>query len=115
MEKQRKSKRRYLTQYLKVFDRNTNEFIGRLGDISPEGIMLISEQPLETDVTYELRVDLPEAISDAGDLKINAKSLWTKPDVLPGFFDTGFQFVNVTKKRGKLIEKLIQELGVEGE
>ncbi len=59
MEKKRSQKRWHLIYYLRVFDRDTNEMIGHLVNITTEGIMLISDQTIDLDKTFHLRMLWP--------------------------------------------------------
>ncbi len=43
----RKIERRYLVFYLRVFDGLSSKIIGHLVDITEEGIMLLSDSPIE--------------------------------------------------------------------
>ncbi len=111
MGEKRKLARRHLIYYLRVFDRDTDRLLGHLIDISPQGIMIMSEEPLETNKTFTLRMDLPEDIFDKSEIEFEAESRWTKKDVNPEFYDTGFAITNLSYTDGRLIEKLIDDYG----
>ncbi|NOX87971.1 MAG: PilZ domain-containing protein [Calditrichaeota bacterium] len=111
MGEQRKLHRRHLIYYLRVFDRETGEVIGHLINITPEGIMVISENPLETNKTYKLKMDLPSDIFEKTEIEFDAESRWCKKDVNPEFYDTGFSILNLSYHDGRLIERLIDDYG----
>ncbi len=111
MTEKRKLERRHLIYYLRVFDRDTNELLGHLIDISPQGIMIMSEEPLETNKHFKLRMDLPVEIFEKSEIEFNAESRWTKKDVNPQFYDTGFYITDLSYADGRLIEKLIDDYG----
>jgi hypothetical protein len=113
IRKKRKYERKHLTYYLKVYDRKTNQLVGRLCDITPDGIMLISEDPIGTNVTLDLRIELPHKVSGKKHLDIQAKSLWVKKDVVPDYFDTGFMLTEASQQHQKFIEKIIKEFAVD--
>ena len=92
MAERRELKRRHLIYYLRVFDRNTDKIIGHLVDITTEGLMLISEGPLETDAIFELRMDLPSEIEGVRKMDCLAHSRWCRKDDNPDFFNTGFSY-----------------------
>lgn len=46
MYKERKIERHQLQDYLQVFNRHTGKLMGCLGNVSGEGLMLISELPV---------------------------------------------------------------------
>lgn len=107
----RKLKRRHLIYYLRIFDSNTNELIGHLIDIHPEGMMLITEDPIKTKAIFHLRMVLPKGIIKREQLKFDAKFKWCKKDVNPDFYDIGFQLLNVPAKKIEIIESLIEDFG----
>jgi hypothetical protein len=111
MTARRKFKRRYLMYYSRVFDRKTGRVLGYLVDLTPEGIMIISEEPIETEQTFRLRMDLPEGLSTKGNLDFEAASVWCKADIDPHFYGTGFQISEVSPDDIALIERMIQEYG----
>ncbi|WP_456440070.1 PilZ domain-containing protein [Caldithrix abyssi] len=111
MKEQRKLQRRHLIYYLRVFDNDTNEVIGHLINITPEGIMIMSEKPLETNKLYHLRMDLPADVFHKSIIEFEAESRWCKKDVNPEFYDTGFSIKNLAYEDGRLIEKLIDDYG----
>ena len=107
---QRRLKRWHLIYYLRVFDREKNELLGHLVDINTKGIMIISENPIETQKNYKFKMDLPRAIGGRTDVSFEAQSLWCKTDINTDFYDTGFKFTNVALKDVSLIEHLIHDL-----
>jgi hypothetical protein len=111
MAEKRKLKRRHLIYYLRVFDRESNKLIGHLIDISPQGIMIMSEEPLEVNKFFKLRMDLPVDIFEKTEIEFDAESRWTKKDINPEFYDTGFAIMNLSYTDGRLIEKLIDDYG----
>lgn len=110
MDEKRSLKRRHLFFYLRIFNRKDGNLIGYLGDITPEGIMLISEKPLETNRFFKLRMDLP-GTSTAKRLEFEAKSIWCQPDVNPDFYDIGFQLLDMSKRDAATIGDLISDYG----
>ena len=107
MLEKRKLKRRQLIYYLKVMDGNTNELLGRLADITTEGIMLISEKAIETERPFSLQLILPTGMRGGKKIDIEAKSLWSKRDVNPDLIDTGFRFIKISPEDLETIDELI--------
>jgi hypothetical protein len=107
----RSRKRRHVIFYSRVFDRNTGALLGHLMDITTEGIMLISDAPLEPSITYHLRMDLPEDVKAKPYLSFDALCLWCRPDVNPAFYNAGFRVINMTQEDIDLIENMIDEYG----
>jgi hypothetical protein len=113
MKKQRKYERKNLSQLLKVYDRSNDQFLGRLGNITPGGIMVFSESLIGTDMHMQLRIVFPHAVEGKEYLDVVARSVWIKRGAVPDYFDTGFELLEESVQHKNYIEKLIQEFGVE--
>lgn len=109
----RKLKRRHLIYYLRVFDQKTGELVGHLADITIKGIMLMSEKELPINKTYSLKVLINPGEEEPEYLEFDAVAKWSRPDVNPTFWDTGFELVNATAADFRRISDLIEELGFE--
>ncbi|MBW1707554.1 MAG: PilZ domain-containing protein [Deltaproteobacteria bacterium] len=109
MEVKRKQKRRDLITYLRVFGENAEQPIGHLVTITTDGMMLISEEPIETGKVFQLRVVLPAEIEGSKEVSLPAKSMWCREDENPAFYNTGFQLINPSPNHIKIIEHLIQK------
>ena len=107
---ERNQKRWQLVAHLRVYDYGTNELIGHLFDVTSEGIRLISECPIAVDRDYHLKMDLPAEPDTTEPLLITAHSVWSKKDINPNFWDTGFQLLEVSNESRERIECLINEL-----
>ena len=99
----------YLVFYLRVFDGMSRKIFGHLVDISENGIMLISDNPVEVNEDYRLRMSLPNSMSDSYEIILSATSRWCKPDVNPDFYLIGFQVYDLEPKTRDLIDNLIRD------
>ena len=97
--------------YSRVFDRKTGQLLGYLGNLTPEGIMLISESPLEVNEEYTLRLDLPDDIYHQPVLNLNANSVWCQIDIDPNFYTTGFQLRDISTGDLEIIRQIIEDYG----
>jgi hypothetical protein len=107
----RRIKRSHLIYYLRVFNRVNDQILGHLVDITPEGAMLIHDSAIPTGAHFQLRMMLPAEIFGRDHLDFDAESLWSKRDVNPDFYDTGFRLLNVETKDTVVISRLIDEYG----
>jgi hypothetical protein len=105
---QRKLQRRDLISYLRVYGEDPGKPIGHLVDITTEGIMLISEDPIETGRVFRLRMVLPAEIDGKREVLLTAESRWCSEDENPAFYDTGFRLTEFSPEQTKIIEHLIQ-------
>jgi hypothetical protein len=113
MEERRKLPRKYLMFYARVFDRSSGRLMGNLADITTQGAMIISEDPIEIGVTYRLRLDLPDGFNfDREHLDFEARSLWWQPDVDTRFFTTGFQLLGLGPSDAQIIDQINTAYGL---
>jgi hypothetical protein len=107
----RKFRRRYIMYYSRVFDRRTGRVIGYIVDLTPEGAMIISEEPIEPQTVFQLRMDLPEDLSERGYIYFEARSVWCERDVDPNFWDIGVQLTTIEPGDVTILERMIAEYG----
>ena len=86
----RRIQRQQLPYYLKVFNRITDKPLGYIGNLSCEGLMLISQWPLLVGARFDMRLKIPAADGSWRPIDFHATCQWSKEDVTPGSFDSGF-------------------------
>jgi hypothetical protein len=111
MVERRKLKRRHILFYSRIFDRKTGKLLGYLGNITTEGVMVISEESIRTNESYKLRMDLPEYIYQKPVLNFRGCSLWCETDVDPNFYNIGFRFTNITQEDQDIITNFVIDYG----
>ncbi len=107
MGEKRRLKRKHLIYYLSVFDRNTAERIGQLVNITTEGIMLTTEEPMESGLIFQMKMVLPEEIKGIEEVTFDARSMWCRKSVNPDFYDIGFQLLDISTEHTKIVQNLI--------
>ncbi|WOG26478.1 PilZ domain-containing protein [Endozoicomonas sp. 8E] len=105
--KERRSiKRHQLNDYLTVYNRNTLKEMGSIGNISSNGLMLISTVPVLIGAVYSMRIKLPGPDEEKNYIDFDARCHWCKPDVGPEFFDSGYSIVTAGHDIIDLVEVL---------
>jgi hypothetical protein len=107
----RRLKRRHLIYYLPVYDRKTDNLIGHVVDLTSDGIMTIHENPVEIDVDFQLRMNLPAEMGEKMSISFDARSLWSLQDANPDFYSTGFKITEIDWQGQEAIERLINNYG----
>ncbi|NOZ51549.1 MAG: hypothetical protein GXP08_00170 [Gammaproteobacteria bacterium] len=107
---ERSQKRWNLVSHLRLVKAENNDLLGHLVDLTTEGIMMISENPIPLEQTYNLRMQIPTENEMTRMVALTALSLWTKKDVNPNFHDTGFKLINPSKHTVNAIKSLINNL-----
>jgi hypothetical protein len=98
--------------YSRVFDRKTGKLLGYLGNITVDGVMVISEEPIIIGESYKLRMDLPEYIYQKSAINFQAESLWCDRDVDPKFYNTGFKLKDIVQEDKQIITSFTKDYGL---
>ena len=102
-KERRRIKRHQLNEYLTVYNRNTLRAMGSIGNISSNGLMLISSVPVLIGAVYSLRIILPD---ENKFIDFDARCHWCRPDVNPEYFDSGYSIVNAGNDIIDLVDAL---------
>ncbi|WP_260959205.1 PilZ domain-containing protein [Pseudomonas citri] len=109
MYKNRRIERQQLPYFLKVFNGVNDRPIGFLGNVSEDGLMLISHLPLLVGADFDLRLKIPTDDGGQQIIQIKANCLWCREDVTPQHFDAGFKLRGaVAPEYGQLVSDLQQ-------
>ncbi len=108
-QEKRRVERKYLAFYLRVFDGMGSKVVGHLVNISSNGLMLLSDFPIPVNEEYVLRMCLPAALVEKGEITFNAVSRWCKNDTNPDFYLAGFQLHDISLSLKNDILALIDE------
>ena len=104
----RRIERHQLPYFLQVFNRLTDKPIGFLGNVSEDGLMLISQLPMMVDVDFELRLKVPGADGALHAIDLTATCLWSHEDINPQHYDSGFSVPQAPEEYRRLINVLLQ-------
>ncbi len=109
----RRLKRRHLIYYLRVFDCEKGQPLGHVVNLTVQGMMVISDQPVERDHRYRLCMHLPHDLGDVDTIDFDATSVWIRHDVNPEFYNSGFKFESIQEKDRDILRDLIDRFGLE--
>lgn len=104
---QRRIERQQLPCYLKVFNRITDKPMGYIGNVSLDGLMLISQLPLLVGARFDMRLKIPGQTAPRF-IDFSATCQWCREDVTPGSFDSGFALVAPPAEFVEMVESLRQ-------
>ena len=103
----RRIERHQLPCFLQVFNRLTDKPIGYLGNVSEGGLMLISQLPMMVGVDFELRLKMPLPETSVFVVDLTATCLWSREDINPQHYDSGFSLSQAPAEYGQLINLLL--------
>ncbi len=110
MEEKRKSARKYLYSYSQVLESDSNRVAGRLVNITPEGMMLMSDRPFKKETRMRFTMVLPHGINITNDssIELQGSCRWCKESYNPDYYDAGFEFDEIPEKSANTIEYLMR-------
>lgn len=89
----RSIERHQLPYYLKVFNRITDKPMGYIGNVSLDGLMLISQLPMLVNARFDMRLKIPGCDGHIHNIDFYATCQWSREDITPGSYDSGFCLV----------------------
>ena len=103
---ERHIERHQLPYYLKVFNRFTDQPIGYLGNVSEDGLMLISQLPMLIGPDFELQLKVPGRDGELHLINLTASCLWCHEEQTPGHYDSGFMLLKAPREYAQLVKAL---------
>ncbi|HUT62344.1 MAG TPA: PilZ domain-containing protein [Anaerolineae bacterium] len=111
MIEKRQQRRVQLFYHLRVFDRVSGNYTGRLVDITMNGIRILNEKPFDTGTEYSFRLDLTKVMSFEQHVDFDAECIWQEREFSSGVYNSGFKIIKITKKARGIIPLLIEQFG----
>ena len=109
MNDQRKESRKKLVAFTPVYELLHKTLIGYIGDLTPQGVMVIGEKPVDINKHLTLGLEFPDDESDAHTLRvaISGRVAWCRQDETPQYFNIGFEFIDVSPENAKIVDAIL--------
>lgn len=108
--RERRTDDRYqLLFHVQVHDADGRRPLGYLVDLSRGGLMLATEQPLEANRRYRLRIPLPIAYLGRNEIELDAISAWSAPSMHPAYHRTGFRDLSLEPEQREVLDRLVED------
>lgn len=107
MYEKRRLERHIISNSLEVYDLDSGQHLGRVVDLHVDGLMLLSEQPMELFRRYALQVSLPMILNGMTEFFVDAESLWQRESIAGGQHWTGLHFVQLPDEAKQCIDKMV--------
>ncbi|MCU7844947.1 MAG: PilZ domain-containing protein [Candidatus Thiodiazotropha sp. (ex Monitilora ramsayi)] len=104
MKEQRKSPRKIADEVLEVTDQITGIQIGRVVNISADGLMLLSEEPVVAGSVFKMNMVLP---GEGKKVSFRAEAVWSTEATQPNSYWTGLHIIDISPEDVLEIDKLI--------
>ena len=110
MTERRRLERHHVSNSLEVFDLDTGDHLGRVVDLHVEGLMLLSDRPVDLFRCFALQVNLPMRLNGVHEFLLDAETLWNRQSLNGQQYWTGMHFTNLPEASRQRIEKMVASL-----
>lgn len=110
-EHDRELERHIINGDVDVYDSLRDMYVGRLVNIHSQGLMVMSDLPLEEDRLYTLDLHLPEPLNDQMVIHLGVDCLWAREADLAGKYWIGFSIIDASSQALQSIQALVERLG----
>ncbi len=108
----RSQRRRTLNGVVNVVNQFDEVVLGRLVNITTEGLMLVNPSPLATDTLYQIILALPEELNGVRQIELGMDCLWTSPtNPDADMYWSGCHIIDISQEMMKHLLVLIEEFG----
>jgi c-di-GMP-binding flagellar brake protein YcgR len=91
----RRTQRRNVHEPVMVVDTMSEQIIGRLGNLSESGMLLVANAPLVEDALYQLRFEIADFSGRTVAIDVGAHLIWVGSANTPGQSWAGLRFLTI--------------------
>ena len=95
----RRAHRRNVHESVMVIDTMIEQVIGRLGNISESGMLLVANAPLVEDALYQLRFEIIDRAGRTVAIDVGAHLVWLGSANTPGQSWAGLRFLTIEESQ----------------
>jgi len=114
MEDYRSRPRKNTPHLVNVINDDTGRTVGRVVDITADGMMLVTKDKIVKGNNYNFRIVLPVMVHHRADVCLVAQSVWVNSDTNPNYSKCGFKFIGLPVEDGFLLEDVMHKLNLVG-
>jgi len=108
----RTQRRRTLSGSVNIVNLMDGTVLGRLVNITTEGLMLVNASPLATDTLYQAVLELPEMLNNTMRIELGMDCLWTSPtDPDADMYWSGCHIIDISEEMFANLVVLIENFG----
>ena len=98
--------RKVANAILEITDHNTGTSLGQVVNITREGFLLISREPITIDAIFQMDMHLHQPIDNIEKITFGASSLWSSQARQADSFWTGFNIIDISPESIATIEQM---------
>jgi hypothetical protein len=104
---QRRSKRKFVDGVVHVTNAMTGVVIGRVGNLSIDGMMVIANSPVREDALFQLVFHLPDTDGRPVPMEVGVHEQWTEPASAPGQYWAGFRIIDIAPRELEVLKAFV--------
>ena len=108
-QQERRHQRHAVQKPIPAINLYTDQSMGALVNITIEGLMLMSNEPIESNRIYQMKLELPETINGHDSIELGVDCLWSRGEAQYQRYWAGFQIIDASQISIKIIESLIRD------
>lgn len=93
---------------IEVTDSISGENIGRVGNLSRTGLMLICHRPLRDDALYQLRFRLPNPRGAHEEIEAGVHTMWTDQAATNGYQWSGLRIISISGAAAACLDRWLE-------
>ena len=104
MNEHRRSPRKTAYMTIPVNNAMTGENMGRIGNLSTDGMLLVCNRRVMDDALFQLSFELLDVDGRSRAIEVGVHEQWSEAANVPGQYWTGFQFIDIAPEDHSTIE-----------
>ena len=109
MNDRRRANRHQLLFNARVYDADQGDVIGHLSNLSEDGLMVVTEQPLPLGHTHRVRIPLPVEFEGLGELRTETTVAWPEPATHPAYHRNGLHAHSLDAGQRRVLTRLVED------
>lgn len=109
MNEQRRLPRKKVAENLEIIDPVTGQNLGSLINITVEGFLLYSLNPMESGAVFQLDMPLPRPIDGFDKVTFGAEVVWSSMVKETQSHWSGFRIIDISPSHKKVIDRMIED------
>lgn len=110
MNEQRRAPRKRPNYIVNVTDMITGQTLGQLGNLSSNGMLLISQHTPRSEAVYQVSLSLPARDANAPTIEVGIQEQWHEPAATPGQIWSGFRIIAIGSNDAAQLERWLQQI-----
>lgn len=94
-QEHRRNKRRAVEHVAHVTNTMTGAVIGRIGNLSIDGLLIVANTPMRENALYQLSFAFPPNGVGTRTMEVGVHEQWTEAASVPGQYWTGFRIIDL--------------------